>query len=126
MPTGSKQVVKDKNQWGETDWVVCPLSDEQKAGLKNQKVDPDRLFKSLEGLVAEGFKFTMSWDERSQCFGCYLTAPKGPNDRATRCLSARAPEAAASIMVLMFKHFTLLGEDWGAVSDGRAVRDSWG
>lgn len=117
---------KQGSTYPQTQWVACELTKAQKDKLKAQKPDTDALFKALEGLISQGYRFTTSWDMRADCVGCYLTAPKERDSEPAKCLSARAPDLFSAVMVLCFKHFTLLNEDWSGSVKANGIIDPWG
>lgn len=109
-----------------TEWVSCELTEDEKKYLKSQEVSDSELLENVAAVLAAGFKVSISFDERSDCVGAYLTAPRGRNEAVTHCLSARAPFLQAALHVLLYKHFTKLKEDWGAAAKETGKRDQWG
>jgi hypothetical protein len=110
----------------ETAWIRCDLTDEHKKHMKSLKFEPKGALESLERLVEDGFKLTFSRDAKNDCVGAYLTSPKESESDPQLCLSARGPTLTSAIMVLLYKHFELLGEDWSSHIDKRGVADPWG
>jgi len=122
----SKTSSKAASNYPQTQWVACDLPKEVKERLKKEKVNEPAIFKSLDNLVEQGYKFSLSRDRRADCIGCYITAPRESDDEPVRCLSARAPTVAASIMVLLYKHYEMLQEDWTGAVGKDGVIDPWG
>ena len=109
-----------------TAWVKAELSESEKADLKGREISEAELVDSLEGIIAAGYKISISYDERSDCVGAYLTAPKELFPGRTVCLSARAPSVGYAITVLLYKHFEKLKEDWRGGLEDTKERDAWG
>jgi len=107
-------------------WVSADLSDDERADLKGRNINILELVDAVSAVVEEGFKLSVSWDERSDCAGVYLTAPKDRYGSLATCLSARAPSVVQALAVLFYKHFEKLGEDWSSGLKGEGKRDQWG
>jgi len=122
----SKRTTNPTTGFPPTQWVVCELPTPVKDRLKKEKVNEPAVFKSLDNLVESGYKFSLSRDERADCVGCYLTAPRNDGSTSVRCLSARAPTVAAAIMVLLYKHYEMLQEDWSGSLKENGLIDPWG
>lgn len=127
MPTST---TPKKSQSGrgfpETAWVKCDLSDEQKNFLKGQEVSDAELMEGMAALAGEGYKISLSYDQRSDCIGVYITSPEKARNGALQCLSARAPSMAQAVAVLLYKHYTLLAGDWGTAAGIEGSKDKWG
>lgn len=110
----------------ETRWVKCDLSPDEKDDLKKREVSVTAVIASLADVIGEGFKISVSYDERSDCVGAYLTAPKESGLGGAVCLSARAPTLETALAVLLYKHFEVLREDWSSADSEGGARDKWG
>lgn len=127
MPTRAKTGKSTARQsYPETIWVSCELSQGEKDDLRARGVLEKELLQSLDALISEGFKVSVSYDSRSDCVGCYATAPKDAYPGRTVCLSARAPRLAQAVAVLLYKHFEVLREDWTEHLGAAAQKDQWG
>lgn len=127
MPTqGNTAKSKARPTFPQTEWVSCELTEDEKNNLKSQEVSDAECVEALADIVAAGFKISISYDERSDCVGAYLTSPdKGPGG-VTVCLSARAPLLSQALSVLFYKHYTKLGGDWGKAGKEGRKKDQWG
>lgn len=127
MPTRTSPA-KSKAPTGfpQTRWVKCDLSEDQKNDLKQREISDTDTMGAVQGMLSEGFKVSISYDERSDCFGAYATAPKEAFGSGTVCLSARAPLLAQALSVLLYKHFEVLREDWRQAGSEESRKDKWG
>lgn len=124
--SAKKAPSRSTGAYPETIWVAADLSDEEREGLKRRSVPIEDTIKALAGLIEQGFKISISYDERSDCVGAYLTAPKAASKGRTICLSARAPTLEKALLVLLFKHFEKLHEEWEGYLGEGGQRPQWG
>lgn len=124
--THSARKPPGRGAYPETLWVECPLTDHDKEHLRAEEFSAQEIIEGITALVSSGYKLSISFDERSDAVGAYLTAPKQGSSNRVVCLSARAPFLEAALAVLLYKHYTKLKEDWGGKAEEKAVRDSWG
>lgn len=122
----SKSPSKSTNGYPQTQWVMCDLPKEVKERLKSEKVNVASVFKSLGNLVEQGYKVSISRDDRADCVGAYLTAPRNGSGDPVKCLSARGPSIDACLMVLLYKHYEILQEDWSGAIRQDGLIDPWG
>jgi len=107
-------------------WVSCELADSDKKHLKSVKVSHEQIFSSLAQLIDDGYRLSLGYEERNDCVGVYLNAPKNPSVEYTMCLSARGPDIEKALTVLMYKHFEMLKGDWSGKVDKSGAIDPWG
>lgn len=94
------------------EFVRCELSDEQKGFIKSNLPSIVELVGQLEDLLADHYKLTISFDESTDCYAAYLIGKEGQAVNGGLMLSAFAPVFTGALAVLMYKHFTVLKEDW--------------
>lgn len=110
----------------ETAWIRCDLTKEHKEHLKQQKFDAKACLSAFERLCEDGYKLTFSRDEKNDCVGVFMTAPKDSQQPVQLCLSARGPTLTDAMMAILYKHFEVLSEDWSVHIDNRGQADPWG
>lgn len=127
MPTRTSQKRSGQSRnFPDTLWVKCELKESDKDDLQRRAVDAPELLSALGGIIEQGFKISISYDERSDCVGAYLTAPKEMFAGRVVCLSARAPDMARAVLVLLYKHFEVLHEDWSQDLPTGGGKGQWG
>lgn len=109
-----------------TVWVSCDLDESEKKHLKANKMPGEQLVNALSQLVDDGYKVSVSKDEKNDCVGAFLTAPKVLYDNQNVVLSSRGPDVDGALRVLMYKHFEILKGDWGKKIGKGGVLDPWG
>lgn len=107
-------------------FIRCDLDDDQKARIKKQTPDVDKLFDSVEALVDAGYKFGFSRDNYNNCYQCSLTCNNKESPNYLWCLTGRGPNLGSALMVLLFKHFEVLLEAWPVGEDMGKTFDVWG
>jgi len=106
-------------------FVSCELTDAERDKCKNNLVEPNELLETVSDLVGNGYKITVSYDNRSDCVSAFLTGTPGQRTNKGLALSSRAPDAQGALTVLFFKHFEKLKENW-ADNESQAKKSAWG
>lgn len=121
----SKPGGKPQNGW-ESTFIQCELDKAQKDLLKAREVDVDALWGALEDLIDDGYKFSISRDDRNDCTAAFLSSPAGDDGKRKYTLSARGPGAVNALQALCYKHFEVLAGEWGTPGRDRSEKDPWG
>jgi len=124
MPRPAKSS-NDGDEYVLPTFVSCELSDAEKAEIRGNLLDPDKILDTLAELAADGYKTTISYDQRSDCVAAFLTALPSQRTNGGKALSSRGPSAHGALTVLFYKHFTKLKENWAANAKA-AAKDTWG
>jgi plasmid maintenance system killer protein len=122
----SKKTVITGKSFSPTRWVSCELADSDKRHLKTLEVDWSTIMGSIERLISDGYRLSLGYEEKNDCVGVYLTAPKDTVPGFSVSLSARGPDVQRALLVLNYKHFEMLGGDWSGKVDTRGEIDPWG
>lgn len=111
-------VVKPVKNQSDISWVNYNLSPEQKKELKSQDFDFDS---ALVRLTEENLKVTLAYDDRNECYSCFLI-PKNPEHKNAGCiLSGRGSTPVKALKQASYIHWQIFDGDW---SDARtSVRD---
>lgn len=107
-------------------WVACELSSSDKKHLKAVEISLETIMAGLGRLIDDGYRLSMGYETKNDAVGVYLTAPKDPALEYTMCLSARGPTLERALVVLNYKHFEMLKEDWSGHVDKSGAIDPWG
>lgn len=121
-----KEVSVTGRKFPETSWIRCDLTEDHKKHLKSLKFNAAQSLDALERLTEDGYKLSFSRDEKNDCIGVFITAPKEDGQVVQLCLSARGPTLTAAMMSVLYKHFEILKEDWSSNIDKRGQADPWG
>jgi len=125
----SKKAAPAGNSAGNGDkfgkFVVCNLSDEDKVSVKAHLYEDAGVVGFLEACIHDGYKVSVSWDERSDCCAVFMTCTRQGSEDVGWTLSARGPDVCKAITVLAYKHIELLAGGW---KEGKTAqnRDAWG
>jgi len=120
MPRAKKQS-NNSSQGGDNAmpvFVNCQMTDEQKAFVKANLPSVVEVLTQVEELLADNYKITLSFDANTDCFSAFLIGKPEQAYNSGLMLSAYAPVFIGAIAMLMYKHFTVLGEDWPSKSQG--------
>lgn len=101
------------DEWG--GFVPLNLSESDRSDFEAWWADfPTAVRQGLDDALGAGLKFTVSFDGGNSCYIASLTGRPDPLGVRpfTCCLSARAGTFDEAIALLIYKHATLLQEDW--------------
>jgi len=107
-------------------FVKCELDKQMREELKAQPVVLEELFNGLNRMVDSGYKLSFGYEQRNDCVGVYVTAPDQDHQFHGLCLSARGTDEVGALKAILFKHYTLLEENWGSPVDRDFEPDVWG
>jgi hypothetical protein len=91
-----------------------------------QKESVESTWAMLERLVDSGYKFSTKTDHYGGGVQASLLCDDVKNEDAGLCLVARAPDLYNAILLLMFKHFDLLGGSWVEYHEINTEPSMWG
>lgn len=107
-------------------FVKCELPKETKESVKSWDPKYEKTLDGLDRLVMDGYKISLAFDKYHDCVGAFCSMVGQGHKHAGWCLTARGPNFLSALKVLIFKHFTVLQEDWLAEVDQAGSRDDWG
>jgi len=110
----------------EVAFVQCELDKKTKEAVKTWDPKLEATMDGFDRLMSDGYKVSFSPDKYHDCIGVFATMPEKSHRHAGQCLTARGPNALMALKVLVYKHFTVLGEDWGTPVAQEKHRDEWG
>lgn len=95
-------------------FIKLPLRSSDKQFLR-EVLDPEVEYPPgrIEDLVCEGYKFSLSYDQKNSTFIASITDKSSDSDFHNCCLSARGSTPANARYALLYKHDTLCGGYWG-------------
>lgn len=92
-------------------FININLTKEQVAIVKATPWDIDKFDVSCEGLMHDGFKLTVRYDQRNDCYSAWLV-PSDDHKFAGNILSGRGSTPMKAIKQLMYIHFNALERNW--------------
>jgi hypothetical protein len=109
------------------DWkgyVNVYLSDDEKKRIKDEDAGLDELMLWAAGMVSLGYRFTLSWDDYSDCFKAQMSGDfVDLGDNAGKAISFRHVEPEIAIAALRYAIDELFGRgDW---KDEKDVNFAW-
>ena len=107
-----RQASNKRPEW--QGFVSCELTVEDKKALREGAMTYEDAWEGLLDIIPEGYKLSISWDEKNDTFTASLTAGAGTGGNAGWCLTGRGASFDGAIISLGYKHFTKLRRDWGA------------
>ncbi len=106
------------------DWkgfVTCELTVEDKKSLREGAMPYEDAWEGLLDVIPEGYKLSISWDDKNETFTASLTAGAGTGDNAGWCLTGRGASFDGAVCSLAYKHFTKLARNWAAGGSAAGV-----
>ncbi len=94
-------------------FVNITLSKEQLSAVKAESWDMSMTDNVLNKLLSDGYKVTMRYDDRNDCFACWLI-PSAGSENAGYILAGRGSTPSKAIKQLAFLHFKVFDEVWGS------------
>lgn len=75
----------------------------------------------VDELLSEGYKITMSWDTRNQCYSAFLVPSSEKSPNWGMILTARSGNWYRAVVALYYKHKLMLKGDWRPLKKKEAV-----
>jgi|WetSurMetagenome_2_1015567.scaffolds.fasta_scaffold195024_2 hypothetical protein len=94
-----------KHEW--KGFIDVPLTTEDKARFEIWRGEAEDLLAAVGAAVADGYKLSVSYDQRNNCFQAALTGMLGAAENVGFTMVGRAGTPDKAIAVVMFKHFEL-------------------
>ncbi len=114
-----------KSDWG-VDFVNCELSKEERNAVQVWDRTFEEIMGVLIGLVADGYKLSVSFDKAHDCAVASITSPYVSAEERRQCLTARGPAFVEAVTCLVYKHSVVLDGDWGEVGNSLDLTSKWG
>ena len=121
----TKKPVKPPNKSYEVTFVNCELDTSTKELVRNFDPKFTTTLDCVDRLVFDGYKISVSYDKYHNCVSAFCTHPANDHPHHGLCLSARAPSYLNALKVLVYKHFTILQENWDTAVDQSFTNDGW-
>lgn len=99
-------------------FVNVELTANQKAEAKRMLTDLPRVWDNVFGLVEEGYKMTLSYDEQRTAFNMSFTCKRRGDANQGLTLSGRGGSVEAAAVSFWYKHYVVLQMAWGEASTG--------
>ncbi len=106
----TRQAGNSRPEW--KGFVSCELNAADKAALEQGAMAYDDAWEGLLDIIPEGYKLSISYDDKTDCFIASLTAGAGTGANAGWCLTGRSSGFDGAVVSLAYKHFTKLSRDW--------------
>jgi len=119
--TGESQ----RRDW-EVDFAHIELSSADKSELAKFDVKFEQTFDTLSRANVDGWKLSISRDERNDCTISALTSPKVAGGGRQVCITARGPDLMQAMRVLAYKIVVILEGDLTAAQGVQESRSQWG
>jgi hypothetical protein len=113
MPHTNKPKTRVPPPWKPASFINVSLSGGQKEEVKHTVWTVDSLDNALNDLLGRGYKFTLRFDTRNDCFAAWLFGPDG-TENAGYILAGRGSTPHKAIKQACYIHYTILEQDWGA------------
>ena len=97
-------------------WINYDLTSEDKRALQDQNLVREILGYDIGDLAVEGFKYSLSPDERNNCYVASLTQKRADSPFHHHCLTGRGSTPTNARLSLLYRHLVLASGDWSFFS----------
>lgn len=104
-------------------FINYDLNDAQKAECKSWPMSEADVFKAVEEMITDGYKFTIKWDSYSRSFSCFVQAAEDGAVNSGKILTGRGSGAYKAVKQALYKHHVCLEGDWTAYVERRNRSD---
>lgn len=104
-------------------WCNVSLSESDKETITGMDFDPTRFFEWQEGLVSDGYKVTVSRDDRSDCFMVVVVGRRETRSDYNVGVSSRHPDYSRVLLTTMYK-FDVLFMGGAIPTEGLSAKGS--
>ncbi len=111
---GGDETKREKSVW--RGFVDCELSSYDKAEIKKLMGNYGDAWSEVMGMVTEGYKCTLSYDDAHNTWNCSLTCQPTGMANSGLTLSGRGGSLQASVVCFWYKHSRILQGHWGTAS----------
>jgi len=112
-------------RFNDNQFVRYELDKAQQSECKAWDIGEDGLLDLVSAAIDDGYRFSLKWDDYSECYGVFMqpVVPEGSN--AGLILTGRGSTVGKSIKQVLYKHHTCLAGDWSEYAErrGRDVID---
>jgi len=92
-------------------FVRLELTEADKKQLADYVTTLDELDAALEGMMADGYKISVKYDDYSKSIAAFAFPPEDDSN-AGYILTGRGRYPTRALRQLLYKHHGMLGEDW--------------
>lgn len=113
MPHTNKRPPAVPPPFKPAEFVNVQLDQAQRDSIKANVWTIDSLDNALNDLLADGYKITLRYDERNDCFAAWLIAPT-KSENSGYILSGRGSTPHKALKQAAYIHYAVLEKMWGA------------
>lgn len=103
-----------------SEFVNINLTPDQKAAIKAAAFDLVSFDASIERLLDGGYKLTVRFDDRNDCYASWLVAPATGQNKG-KILAGRGSTPLKALKQLLYIHTVVLEGDWDTAQDQSAT-----
>lgn len=104
-------------------FVNYDLTVQDKEWLSSADVEAEFPAQLIDQLVLEGYKFSLSYDERNSCCIASLTDRQPGSAFDNQCLTGRGATPDDARVSLFYRHFHVAQGDWGVFGSLSSTSD---
>lgn len=123
MPHTNRKAVQN-NGFVPAQFVNTSLDDDVKAKIKEAPWDIEAFNNAMVKLMSDGYKLTVRYDAKNDCFAAWLVAPPNGSNKGY-ILAGRGSTPFKAVKQVSYIHFVVYDGDWseGVVRSVEAVDD---
>lgn len=99
-------------------WINHDLTKDDKTRLTDKGLFGDLSGFDVGGLAEQGFKYSLSPDEKHDCYVASLTQKRQDDAYYNHCLVGRGSTPTNARVSLLYRHLVLAEEDWSFFGQG--------
>jgi hypothetical protein len=89
-------------------FVNIPLGEDEKDGLLESPITPERLAEFLKETVIHQYKLSINWDNKHSCYTVSMTGSKFFRDDYNRCVTSRHNLLWVALAIAEYKFFRFI------------------
>jgi len=93
------------------------LSDEELAGCDEWKPNAREIWDKVDALITQGFRLTLSYNTKTKLASVTMIDNREKSSTAGYAVSSADTDGALALKTALYKHLTVLGEDWSSILD---------
>ena len=111
---GAKNASERSNarRFNDAQFIQYELDKASQSACKAWEVTSDALVDAIDRLADDGYRVTVKWDTYSASFMCSLQQIHDDGRNKGYILTGRGSTGCKALKQVLFKHYTVMQEDW--------------
>jgi len=103
---------KERGTYGNVVFITYDLPKEHKANCKAWLPTLEEFDDALLKFESAGYKVSTKWDDRNECFACFVTPPPADKETKGMLLTGRGSTPLKAVKNAMYQHYHIFETNW--------------